>query len=133
MASLISLLAASTAPTGSRVMPDLTPSETEQIVRDGPAPLFEEAATGVRAAIGDYVEAPVPFWQSTTFLIILAVVAICLLIVLIVLVYKKRSEYRNINRRMQQESAYMRSSLFDAASDITRVSAMHNLKEQKRR
>ena len=83
-----------------------------------------------------YAETVVPFWQSTAFLIVMAVIVICIVVALTIFLYRKLSRnhyYRSIDRRMQEERAYMRSSLFDAASDITRVSAMYNMRDRRRR
>lgn len=138
MASLMSLLAVSAAPTGQRVMPSLAPSETDRIVpRDGPAPLFENAPTGVRAVIEQYAEVSTPFWESPTFLVVAALIAICVLVALAFFIGKRQSQpcrrENDIYRREQAESTIMRDGLFDAASDITRISAMYNLQDQRRR
>ena len=79
---------------------------------------------------------PVPFWQSTAFFIVIAIIGICIIVALSIFLYKKmsRNHYcRNIDRRIQEERAYMRSNLFDAASDITRVSTMYNMRDRRRR
>ena len=94
---------------------------------------ISKAPTGPRVP---YAETLVPFWQSTIFLIVMAVIVICIVVAVTIFLYRKLSRnhyYRSINRRMQEERAYMRSSLFDAASDITRVSAMSNMRDRQRR
>jgi hypothetical protein len=128
MAPLLTLLATVNYPTGPRNSNGTVPAEIVEASRS--------RIPNGKEPLGEYVVVNTPLWENNTLLIVLAVIGICLLIALTVLICMKLSERRrhnDIGRRMQMENDYMRSSLFDAASDITRASALHNLQDQRRR
>jgi FtsZ-interacting cell division protein ZipA len=85
--------------------------------------------------------AATPLWENPMFILALALIGIVVIFALALFVgmwltrrnLSEARRYRDINRLIQEERAYMQNDLFDAAADITRISAMHNLHERRRR
>jgi hypothetical protein len=127
MAPLLTLLAAAGVPTGPRRPEDLMPPNVIELP-DG------------REMLAPYVE-HTPLWENPMFLVVMALIVMCLLVALAFFIGSRLTQmqhrhyrnYHNINRRAKLESDFMKSDLFNAASEITKISALCNFKDRRRR